>query len=319
MRRVGIVGLGAIGAVHVRVLESISSVQVVGGVDVINGSRLSFRGVDLPVYRMVDELMSRHQLDDVIVATPTPTHAGICNHLLRGEASVRILVEKPLATDLRQVAQLLDAAAMSGRDLQVMYHFRTAPEVEWTAERIGAWTAQHGPIVSFMCSFADPYRWLTSEQRAVYVSSWIDSGINALSLVDRFVALDEVMSIKQLPGAFETYQGAVAFSSGETRGHGQILTTWHAGASSKSTSLVLEDGTRVVMDHGATLAWLISPDGSSAGHYGPDAEIDRKIARYHRLLEKMFAEANKSEPFRLHLRLHTLLLAGTLRERDILT
>jgi predicted dehydrogenase len=290
---------------------------VEAGVDFKAGSRLSFRGVDLPVYRTVDDLVGRHQLDDVIVATPTSTHVGICNHLLRLKSPSRILVEKPLATDLRQVTQLVDAAAVNGRDLQVMYHFRTAPEVEWAAERIDAWTAQHGPIVSFVCSFADPYRWLGLEQRAVYVSSWIDSGINALSLVDRFVALEKMVSIKRLPGAFQTYQGTVAFQSTEGDRLGQILTTWHAGDSSKWTYLALQDGTRVVLDHSATLAWLMSPDGSTSFYYGPEAKIDRKTARYRRLFENLFAEAHISDGFPLHLRLHRLLLSGIAHEQHI--
>lgn len=308
LRRVGIVGLGAMGTTHARVLESIPTVRVEAAADVARGAAVTFRGVDLPVYGTVEELLARHPLDDVIVATPTPSHADVCTRLLGAGGWSRLFVEKPLATELGQVESLLEAAGRGGRALRVLYHFRTAPEVEWVAGRLDAWTARHGPVVSFACSFADPYRWLAPEQQAVFASSWVDSGINVLSILDRLVSLQERVSVREVAGAFNTYHGTVAFASGGARHLGRIVTTWQAGASSKSTFLTLEDGTGIVIDHSGNTAWIASADGTSASFFGPDTQTDRKTLRYRAMLTRTFGDGPPATDDGLDLRLHRLLL-----------
>jgi ornithine cyclodeaminase/alanine dehydrogenase-like protein (mu-crystallin family) len=78
MRRVGIVGLGKIAETHTRALASIPDLAVVAGADVRPGAALSFREHAIPVYRSAEELCGRHELDVLIVATPTSTHAERC-------------------------------------------------------------------------------------------------------------------------------------------------------------------------------------------------------------------------------------------------
>jgi predicted dehydrogenase len=290
-----------------------ATVLLKAGVDPAPDAHLTFRGADLPVYRTVEELVTKHELDDVIVATPTPTHVGICESLLATGGTARILVEKPLGTELAQIDRVVEAAAEDNRALEVLYHFRTAAEVEWAVGHLDRWGARHGPVISWTCSFADPYRTLDSRRRAVYVSSWIDSGINALSLIDRFVTLDRMISINQPLNTFETYQGTATFSSMERVGVGRILTTWQAGQSSKRSDVLFEDGALVVMDHSAGVGWLATSDGSDASFYGPNAVIDRKTARYESLFASAFAEGYEPPPPALHLRLHRLLLSAGIR------
>ena len=107
---IGIVGLGMIGHLHVQALEQIEGVDVIGGADTGTGRTLSYRGRQLPVYHRLDDLLDRSP-SAVIVATPTPTHAGIYRRLAAHEKRPRlVLMEKPLGSSLAEVDDILGAA-----------------------------------------------------------------------------------------------------------------------------------------------------------------------------------------------------------------
>jgi hypothetical protein len=97
-RGVGLVGLGGIAAVHLEALALVDGVDVVAGVDPRPGAELVFGGSSRPIHASVDALITCHDLDDVIVATPTSTHAEVCERIASLDPACRILVEKPMAT-----------------------------------------------------------------------------------------------------------------------------------------------------------------------------------------------------------------------------
>ena len=76
-RRVGIVGLGSVAAIQLDALQRLTDLKVLAGVDLDPEATLTVDRVSLPVYRSVDELVARHDLYDIIVGTPTGTHAEI--------------------------------------------------------------------------------------------------------------------------------------------------------------------------------------------------------------------------------------------------
>ena len=71
MARVGVIGAGEIGRVHLDALARLPSIDVVGTVDPRGGT-----------HRSLDELVAAGA-DTLIVATPTPTHADVCREVLR--------------------------------------------------------------------------------------------------------------------------------------------------------------------------------------------------------------------------------------------
>ncbi len=71
-----------------------------------------------------DELL-KHNLDAVVVLTPSPTHYEIVKWLL--ESGVDVLVEKPLTMASEQAAELADVAEQRGRVLMVAFNRRYAP------------------------------------------------------------------------------------------------------------------------------------------------------------------------------------------------
>jgi predicted dehydrogenase len=302
-----IVGLGAIARTHVRALEAMTGVALVAGVDVRSGAALTFRDRVLPVHRTVSELCRHHRLDAAVVATPTGAHAEVCRELLAAGTVRRLLVEKPLAPGADDVREVLAAARDSGVTLEVMYHFRHASEVRWAASRHDEWGRRHGPVTGVRCLFSDAFA-LEPDRRRSLVSSWVDSGINALSVLDRFVPLTAVSAPRALPDLVSTFEARVEFGARGDRCAGTVFTTWNVGRGSKLTRLSFADGAELLLDHSATFGRL-ERDGVTVEVHAADGAVERGLARYQALFRDMLAADHVAAPERDRL-LHELLLGA---------
>jgi predicted dehydrogenase len=311
IRRIAVVGLGAIAGIHLEALTDLGAVDVIAGADIRGDATLTFRGRPRPVYTSVEELIAAHELDDIIVATPTSSHAQVCQRIAALDTTGRILCEKPLAISEADVDRLLELGAMRPGGLEVLYHFRHAPEVRWAVAHLPALARRHGGVVHAVCSFLDPYITLDPTAQATYVSSWLDSGINALSVLDRLVEVREVTAFTPVHGMFESYQATIDFRSGNTGGVGHVLTSWHAGQSSKQSHLRFDDGVMLTMDHSAMVAWVAGGADAPVGSGAPQG-MSRQMAHYSVMFEETFGEGYHPAMDR-HRRLHRLLLAPATR------
>lgn len=107
--RAGLIGLGAMGRHHCRVLQQISGVDLVGVVDP-GGDNYAAAG-KVPVLREVGELLELG-IDYAMVATPTIYHEPIGLQL--AGAGVHAMIEKPLAPDVESAQRLVAAFAQAG-------------------------------------------------------------------------------------------------------------------------------------------------------------------------------------------------------------
>jgi predicted dehydrogenase len=245
MLRVAAVGLGQAAAFSIAALREVSGVQVVAGVDPAGTRAVAKLDTGAPVYESV-AAMPTTGLDLVVVATPTPTHVAVCRHLFqRTPPPPRILCEKPLTADHGEAESLFALAAESGVRLEVLFHYAFSPEALWTRARWETIRRAHGSVVSFESRFRDPKPDLGAAA-LVLGSSWVDSGINAMSVLARFVQLERLVAFH---GDVESGWGEVRFRSGESVAVGRIETTWTAEEVDKVTQLALADGTTVTLDH----------------------------------------------------------------------
>ena len=110
--RAGVVGLGSMGRNHVRVLQTMADVELVGVADPVADPLRPDTGV--PVLRHLDELLAK-QLDVCVVAVPTAAHETVALQL--AAAGVHTLVEKPIANDVvaaRRMARAFHRAGLIG-------------------------------------------------------------------------------------------------------------------------------------------------------------------------------------------------------------
>ncbi len=114
--RIGVVGTGALGRHHVRLLREIEGAELVGVHDlrpeVAAAVAAEFGTAAFPA---LDELAAR--VEAMVVAVPTVAHASVGGGLL--DRGIHCLVEKPIAASLAQADELVERAAARGRVLAV--------------------------------------------------------------------------------------------------------------------------------------------------------------------------------------------------------
>jgi len=129
--RIGVVGIGGMGGSH--------AMQIAGGnvpgteltaVCDVNPDRLTWAREALSEkarpFQTDEALVASGLVDAVIIATPHYDHPPIAMRAL--ERGLHVLTEKPAGVYTRQVRQMNEAAARSGRVFAIMFQQRTCPE-----------------------------------------------------------------------------------------------------------------------------------------------------------------------------------------------
>jgi len=131
--RVAVVGAGAFGRNHLRVLRELETagegVALAAAVDP-DAARAeeATKQYGIPVFATVEELLKADlKLDAAIVAVPTVKHREVAAALL--DAGLDLLVEKPLAANLAEADDLIARAERGGRILQPGHLERFNPAV----------------------------------------------------------------------------------------------------------------------------------------------------------------------------------------------
>ena len=143
MIRVGIVGMGFMGGVHLRNWQSVDGAAVVAVCDanpiagVAKAGNLDFDEEELnldgvAIYTDVAEMLAKENLDAVSIALPTHLHKAISIQCL--EADIHVLCEKPMALNVPDCDAMIAAAAQAGKQLMVAHCVRFWPEYAWTRQ-----------------------------------------------------------------------------------------------------------------------------------------------------------------------------------------
>lgn len=123
-RKVAVIGVGALGRHHARIYSELDNVELAAVVDVERDRAEELAtACGCTALESVRELGS--DVEAVSLAVPTETHAEIAVPLL--EAGVHVLVEKPIAADLRQADRMLEAREKGGGVLHVGHSERFNP------------------------------------------------------------------------------------------------------------------------------------------------------------------------------------------------
>ena len=102
--QVGLIGIGQMGRNHARVIRSVERVDLVAVFDPAGDPNGVLGGT--PIFRSVDALVEAG-IDCCVVASPTEFHLE--SGLVLAEAGVHTMIEKPIASDVGQADQLIDA------------------------------------------------------------------------------------------------------------------------------------------------------------------------------------------------------------------
>jgi predicted dehydrogenase len=169
----------------------------------IEQARELARRYDIPnVYEDWRELIDCKDVEAVCVATPNYLHAGIS--VAAANAGRHVMVEKPMAVDLREADAMIDAAARNGVLLMVKLSYRFLPAVEVASRLVrsgilGRIVGIRGrSLTSGPESWAPGSSWFFSSKEAGY-GSLLDVGIHTVDLV-RYLSAQNVKEVAALGG-----------------------------------------------------------------------------------------------------------------------
>lgn len=201
---VGLVGCGVIGRVHLEVLRADPRVSIAFVADRRLAASSSEHGGEsgLPRYDDLDAALRAVEAGDVpspdlfVLATPTPVHLEHASEVL-SRTGADVFCEKPLTSSVADLDRFERDHPDAMSRLAVVNHFAFSPEVSWGAGVAAGrgW----GPPAHVLASFNDPYVRKTEAERASYVSSWIDSGPNQISVLRRFTDDIAVVTTRAQP------------------------------------------------------------------------------------------------------------------------
>jgi len=122
--RIGIIGSGNIGNVHMEVLKQIPDAQIAAVTDVylpLAEARAREHQIE-NVYATTEELLADDSIEAVIIAVSNEWHAPIAVQAL--QAGKHVMLEKPMAINLESAKQIVEAERKSGKVLMIPHQLR---------------------------------------------------------------------------------------------------------------------------------------------------------------------------------------------------
>ena len=148
--RIGVIGAGFIGRVHMERFSQIEGAQVTGCTDMsaeLATTAAKKYGIER-VFSTADELIASDDVDAVVVAVPNKHHAPLTVAAL--EAGKHVLVEKPMALNATAAREIVEAQRKTGLIVMVAHQMRWLPEPR-EAKRM-ADAGELGEVYSAKCS-----------------------------------------------------------------------------------------------------------------------------------------------------------------------
>src|SRR5215467_2285355 len=125
--RIGVIGVGTMGANHARVLAGLPNAQLIGVADPDRGQRdLVTRVLGCPAVTEYEALLQLG-VDAVTIAAPTHLHHKIALDCI--ERGIHLLVEKPIASTVEEGRDIIAAAKKAGVTLMIGHVERFNPAV----------------------------------------------------------------------------------------------------------------------------------------------------------------------------------------------
>lgn len=134
---IGIIGCGGIAhAKHLPVLLKCPNAKVVALCDTPERTKAlkeRFGLSDAVCYERAEDLLADPNVQAVNICTPNASHAPLSIAAMR--AGKDVMCEKPMASDLAQARQMLQAQKETGRKLTICANMRFTPQV-WNAKKV---------------------------------------------------------------------------------------------------------------------------------------------------------------------------------------
>jgi len=246
--KIAIIGLGHIGKIHIKAIISNPHYELIAICDKEESCKALLESVDF--YSDYTQMLQRGGYEVVVVATPNLTHAIIAQEVL--ESGYDVILEKPAGNCIEQLQILQECAKNGGQNIYYAFHAAYASEVLWFEKHYLEHKEIYGEMESFSSHFYDPY---FKEMKLLDVArgldtSWYDSGVNALSVLEKFLKIDDLqMRHVRVSKYYEQEISTTVEFELKQGTFGFIQTAWDQGVNFKSTKFYFQNGITIELHH----------------------------------------------------------------------
>jgi myo-inositol 2-dehydrogenase/D-chiro-inositol 1-dehydrogenase len=149
MLRFGILGAGRIGNVHARSIASSGRAKVSYIADAMPDAASKLADVVGAKALALEEIIAAKDVDAILIATPTDTHADLIEQAAR--AGKAILCEKPVSLSVARIEECLKVVEQAGVPLMIGFHRRYDPNFAVLEKRLRAGEIGDPEIITITC------------------------------------------------------------------------------------------------------------------------------------------------------------------------
>jgi D-galactose 1-dehydrogenase len=265
MLKLAIIGIGHIAKYQIKAIDHSPHIVLTDAFDIDSNANASL-SKDVRFHDSFEAMLNHAVADIYLISTSNNSHFSIAMQLL--ERKKHILLEKPVCVNANELKLLTDAIHKSNTFFHVAYHAGFARDVQW-------WLHQNkdelGRLTDFNAGFFDPYiaNGSLKKEASSLGGSWIDSGINALSVITQFISASDLSlhtsrmtKVDGIECAQIQGHAVFSFTSQNKTGQGIIDTNWSLGINEKSTCLWYEKG-KILLDHSNESVYQLNDDGAT--------------------------------------------------------
>ena len=246
IKRAALIGLGTIFLEYKEGLVATDKFNLVALMDISEEARGLDMFPELPFYTSFDDLLKNEEIDLVIISTPPSSHYELIKTAL--EAKKDVIVEKPMLLNIDKIKELYALANSLNLTLNTAYHWQNGEEVKQFNKTYDAKKIEE---ISIMVD--DPYSddgVNISDNKKHLEGCWIDSGVNALSLIKTWLPFNETI-VENVEIVFANNIHQPIYSKVELmidKVKVSIRVDWRNNKNSKKSYLIY-DGKRIEINH----------------------------------------------------------------------
>jgi predicted dehydrogenase len=123
--RIAIAGAGLIGLAHMDVIQKSSQCELSAIVDPSAAAQAVAAKAGVALYKSIGELLSKDKPDGILLATPNALHVPQALQCM--EAGLPVLLEKPIATTVKEALTLVERVEQTGAAVLIGHHRAHSP------------------------------------------------------------------------------------------------------------------------------------------------------------------------------------------------
>jgi D-galactose 1-dehydrogenase len=268
----------------------------------LDGSKIT-KSAGIPFFTSLDRFLEQG-LDAVLISVPVFQHFKVCSQVLTN--GIDVLLEKPAAETREHFEALVEMSIANRAALTIAVHASFGPEVLWFEQHaLQSALSDYGPVTAIRGHFYDPYI-IDGQIKDHFVGlggSWMDSGINGLSVLARLTDLHKIRFDRAdrtsltLMGVREEQCSAhfrFPVMDKDMTGWAMIDTNWTLGKNFKMTEVFFhQSGTSFVLHHSEQAVYHYFPDGNQKRIADLSKGRERLINHYHEMFKNYRSKHRK--------------------------